>query len=707
METITRADDRKEPTDARAARVKELLDTVHDDLSHWEWDFQRMRANRRYARGLQWQGMTRKDLVKEDRPYVENVTFRHLKSRTAAIYARNPRFTWRQSKRLHHVLWDGSPEMVQMATQQMTGTPESVDPMTGVVTPAVPPQPSELAMAIIQEATQYAQDQSNFKKMGETLAILYEYFLREQIFNIKHMMKRTVLQSGTCGLGYIKQTFQRTLQNTPEVEQGLADTKSQLDTITRLSQELAFGEIDPNEAEADRLKTLMKDMEGREKMLLREGLVFNFPDPLNIIPSKDMIFLPGFFGCPHVTEQYFLTEAKVRETYGVDLGGRAQAYRSSDPGNKMGERLDFAKTTTWEAGDCARVFEIYHKGDGLVYTICEGHDDYLREPEPPFPWTERFWPWFVYAPNAMDDPENPMPPSEVELIQPMQNEINAAGDGLRDHRWAARPGHVVPGFLSEENGKRIQGRAAHGVVILEGMPPDASVEQVLQAFPTAPIDPNLYNTGPAFEGMLRTVGTQQANLGPTSDATATEATIAQSSRQSTDDSAIDELDDLLTEMARAGGQILLLNVDAETVKKIVGPGAMWPETTREEVAQELYLEVEAGSSGKKNQAHEVQVRQMMYPFLLQTPNLDPDKFAKDMLSVLDDRIQYEDWQKPGTPSIVAMNGMAQAQANAGPAADPAADPAAQGPAGASNAPQQASPGQTGPQSPAPFTPTVQ
>jgi hypothetical protein len=129
--------------------------------------------------------------------------------------------------------------------------------------------------------------------------------------------------------------------------------------------------------------------------------------------------------------------------------------------------------------------------------------------------------------------------------------------------------------------------------------------------------------------------------------------------------------------------------------------------TKEEIAQELFLEVEAGSSGKKNQAHEVQVRQQMYPFLLQTPNLDPDKFARDMLSVLDDRIQYEDWQKPGTPSIVAMNGMAQAEANAAGKADAAADPNAQGPKGASNAPQQGAPGQTGPQQKDPFSPTVQ
>ena len=704
METITRSDDRTPPNEARAARVKELIDMVLDDCDHWKWDFDRMRTSRRYARGLQWKGMTRKDLVKDDRPYVANITMRHLKSRTAAIYARNPRFTWRQSKRLHHVLWDGTPKMLQDAMAMQMGTPDSTDPATGAVIPGTPPVENPLAAAIIQEATEFAQSQQAIKKTGETLAIVYEYFVREQVFNIKHMMKRTVLQSGTCGVGYIKQSFQRVLQNRPEVEQGLADAKAQLDAITRISQELAFGETDPNEADADRLRSLMKQMEAEPKILLREGLTFNFPDPLNIIPSKEMIFLPGFFGCPHVTEQYFLTEAKVKETYGVDLGKQAAPYRSRDAANKSGNRLDYKKTgSQWQDGDTARVFEIYHKGDGLVYTVCEGYDDFLREPEPPFPWTERFWPWFIYAPNAMDDPENPMPPSDVELIEPMQNEINAAGDALRDHRFAARPGHVKAGYLTDDDAAKITSRVAHQVVPLTGLQPGDDVSKVLQPFPTAPIDPNLYATGPAFEDMLRTTGTQQANLGPTTDATATEATIAQSSRQSTDDSAIDELDDLLTEMARAGGQILLMNLEPETVKKIVGPGAAWPTSTRDEVAQELYLEVEAGSSGKKNQAHEIQVRTQMYPFLIQTPNIDPEKFARDMLSVLDDRIRFEDWQKDGLPSIIAMNGQAQAAANLG---DPSAAPEAQGPDGASNAPQQQAPGAPGPQTKEPFTPPV-
>jgi hypothetical protein len=43
----------------------------------------------------------------------------------------------------------------------------------------------------------------------------------------------------------------------------------------------------------------------------------------------------------------------------------------------------------------------------------------------------------------------------------------------------------------------------------------------------------------------------------------------------------------------------------EQVKAIVGPGAVWPHLTLADIADEIFLEVEAGSTGKPNQAVEI------------------------------------------------------------------------------------------------------
>jgi len=129
-------------------------------------------------------------------------------------------------------------------------------------------------------------------------------------------------------------------------------------------------------------------------------------------------------------------------------------------------------------------------------------------------------------------------------------------------------------------------------------------------------------------------------------------------------------------MARAGGQILLQEMSDAQVKQIVGPGAIWPQQNRTEIAQEIELEVIAGSSGMQNQAHDVQVRERIFPLLFQIPGISHEWIVRDILRVLDDRMDYEDAIDTTALSIQMMNGQAQAAANRGPEAA----------AGSSNAP---------------------
>lgn len=60
----------------RAALVKELIKMVQEDLSHWKYAFDRMKRERKFVRGLQWDGTDKKDLNDPDRKYVANITLR-------------------------------------------------------------------------------------------------------------------------------------------------------------------------------------------------------------------------------------------------------------------------------------------------------------------------------------------------------------------------------------------------------------------------------------------------------------------------------------------------------------------------------------------------------------------------------------------------------------------------------------------------------
>lgn len=653
-----------EVSEARAAEVKRTIEAVREDQEHWKYAFERMRFWRKFARGYQWPGSTRDDMSDPERQYVVNITHRHIQQRTAALYAKNPRFRWRKSRKLLSQVWDGTRQQIEVALATMGGQPTMMDPAT--------------AQIILADAERARAISSRNEKYGETLSILYEYQIREQTHPTKMMMKRQVRASLICGVGYIKQTFQRATELSPDGEQAINDHMAQLAEIERLARDYEHGDFSEKDAEMEQLRQLIASIEQQEQVIVREGIALDFPSSLNIIPDRDLEYLPGFIGCSRVTEQYCLTPEQIRKIYRVDVGKGFKAYVENDP-----DRAAPAKET-------ARVWEVWDRSTGLVCTVCDGFDDYLVEPAPPDAYTERFFPWFVLAPNALDGDDDPFPASDVELIMAQQMELNRAGEALREHRYAARPGHVAGRNIPDDDARKIRNRSAHDVLTLQSLAPGEKIGDLFQPFPTSPIDPNLYHTGNAFQDILRAVGTQEANLGGASGATATESSIAEGSRQSVLSSMMDEFDDLLSEMARAGGQILLAEMSAPQVFEVVGPGAVWENPDREQVAKEIELEVVAGSSGLPNQAVEVQVMERIFPLLIQMPNVDPEWALRRLLKTLDDRLNPDDAIKLGELSIMSMNGQVQGAANRGDGPMPAQ--------GASNAPRPDMPQQMGPQS---------
>jgi hypothetical protein len=156
------------------------------------------------------------------------------------------------------------------------------------------------------------------------------------------------------------------------------------------------------------------------------------------------------------------------------------------------------------------------------------------------------------------------------------------------------------------------------------------------------------------------VGQSDSSIGSaTSGVTATGDSIAEQNRTVALASNVDDLDDMMIELSRSAGQILLMEMSNETVMKIVGPGAVWPSLSNQEIADELLLEVEAGSSGRPNKAAEVANIERITPLLLQIPGVRPDWLVKQLITRLDDRIDPTDAIASGLPSIIAQNVMSK------------------------------------------------
>jgi hypothetical protein len=584
----------------------------------------------------------------------------------------------------------GGPGGLMSMLQPQPGQPPIFPPP-----PSPPPDELQQAQAVIQDAQNVKQQFTQLQRIAKTLEILFQYEISQQQQSFKSRMKLAVRRAATSGVGWVRVGFQRVMAPNPDQDAQLGDSRTMLETIQRIAADIADGKITVDSPEAEQLRLVTQALGQTQEIVVREGLTFSWPKSTALIPDENCVALRDFLGCNWTAEEYCLTPEEIQETYGVDVGKKYTAYNKTDAGTDFASasaRNPFDTTGVAEDQSRALVWEIFNKDDGLVYVVCDGYPDFLREPAEPEFYTDRFWPWFLIAFNETDG--EVWPQSDVSLIRPMQLELNRSRQGLREHRFANRPKiGYADGTLSEEDLEALRNPPMMALLGLTGLQPGQKIDDLLQGIKGVPIDPNLYESNEIFQDMLRVAGDQQADLGPTSGATATETNIAAQARATSTGSEIDDVDDTLSSLAQSAGQILLLNVGEETVKKIVGPGAIWPQLTKGEVAQQLYLDIEAGSSGRPDQAKELQNFERLAPIMMQIPGISPNFLAKEAINRLDDNIDLEDAIADGQPSILSMNGV---QPGASQGAPGSPSPEAQGPQGQANAPAPPSPQSSAP-----------
>ena len=296
-------------------------------------------------------------------------------------------------------------------------------------------------------------------KLGRTLELLYSYQVNEQVHPFKSMMKKVVRRTVTTGVGYVKLGFERVMEMRPDLERGIADASERLATLERLAADQADEITDENDKEAEQLRLLIEDMARSTEVVAREGLTFDYPLSTNIIPDVKCLDLKHFLGADWVCEEFILSTNEIEEIYGVDVRNHYTEYSRSEV--KGPDPIAMARE--WGAGNAGdhqgqdrdesfgRVWEIYCRKDGLVYVVCDGYDDFLREPASPEMYNERFFPWYALVFNEVENEKELFPPSDVSLIRDMQIEYNSCREGLKQHRYASRPFIAVGGGTMEND----------------------------------------------------------------------------------------------------------------------------------------------------------------------------------------------------------------------------------------------------------------
>jgi adenylate kinase family enzyme len=671
-----------EATLARKNLVSEILKRVQNAKAFHKDAFDRMKSDM----DLAYHGYDPKEWDKDK--YVVNIVQRHVQQRTAALYAKNPRAVAKPRDRLMYTVWDGDPTTIsqakaveEMASEQMQPVPEAV-------------------RMVLEEYEEAKAQRKQMEKIARTMEILFHYYMTDAQPMFKSQMKAMVRRVLTTSVGYVKLGFQRETERRPEVSARMNDVQVKMDHLAQIVSQLKDGKTPaPDQtAEFEELRMAMEQLTKEEDIIVREGLVFDFPDSNSIIIDPLCKQIRGFVGARWIAHAMFFSQQEYKEIYKKDPAGyipHTVKGRSHDSSRaSIADSSPTSKDVVEENMIC--VYQVFDKPSGMVYEVADGCTDFCKEPAAPELQIETFWPIFALLVNEVEHHKEIYPPSDVHLIRSMAAEYNRAREGLREHRVANRPTYLTPaGALEDTDKDKLKTRGAHDVLTLNGMQPGQKSEDLIAPLKTLGIDPNLYEVSTTFQDVQLAVGSQEAQFGTTGGATATENSIAESSRMSALGAQVDELDSFMSEVARCAGAILLREMSVEQVKKIAGPGAVWPTLSAAEIAGEIFLEIEAGSTGKPNQAAELRNLERVLPYIIQIPGIDPKWLAKEVLKRMDDKLDLDSALAEGQMSISAMNGAATAEGAAG---------MGQGPQGGMNAPVAGSPG-GGPTGPSP-TPGV-
>lgn len=608
---------------SETAAVEQWTRRVRDARDKWTPDFKRMKQNMEFAAGLQWAGQKKTRTQR----YVCNMTIQMVNQKVATLYARNPQVSAKRRKRMDFRLWDGDLSSIQQALMRVQ---QSM--LTGI--------PDVEAEALLRDYQQGRQFQELVDKVGQTLEYAYQYQTDNQEVEFKEQMKQLVTTVIVCGVGYVRPSYVRDVPNAPMTDGGRSMVE-RARSAQEILRRVESGELDEDSAEVEQLRLLVGSF-GVLPMAneVVEGLKFDFPDPTSIIPDPRVKSLNEFTGARWIAQEYMLPLREVNSFFETEIqvGTDLKVYSSDGVESPISSSRDQEEVTNpticlWEVMDISTKSHFF---------IVDGHKKYVMPPEAMTPKIRRFWPVFGLTFNrvlAMPSLEtSPFPPSDVELVYHPQKEWNRSRDALRAQRRANAPKYVArKGLLTEDDKAKLDTAEPNQVVELEGLPPDTEPGRFLSPMAHAPIDPLAYDTNPIREDFMLASRLQEANMGAAQpDVTATGQTIAEQSRQSVASSNVDDLDGLLSRLAEAGGEMLLREMPRQVVERIAGIGAVWPEQNREDFINEIYLEIEAASSGRPNKALEIANFERIAPLLLQA-GANPLYLVQEGIRRLDDR----------------------------------------------------------------------
>lgn len=646
--------------------VEQWTTKIKNARSKWEDDFKTMRADMKFARGIQWPGQ--KDLM-DDR-YICNLVQRNINQGVAQLYARNPECEATRRDRMDFEMWDGKEASIMQAQQVASAMQMGF----------LPPDPKQfmLATALIKDYSEGQMWRDLVDRVGKTVTYICQYMMDSLQPSFKLQMKQLIRRVKTTGVAYVQVNyvdgFEGTL-STSETESTITDRAK---SVAHSAEKLGKSEDKETDPEvltlAMKAQSIMQSLQTGDTQNINQRITFDFLPSTSVIIDPKCRALKGFVGSRWMAIERFDLIDTVNAFYETQIEG--DKVTDYNEGRAPETNVSAANSTTSSPKKPKRVclWDVYDLDSKSCFVLVDGWKEFVQEPEAVMPETNHFWPVVALTFNDVETDPNEtdcgsiFPPSDVTQMRSAQKEWNRTRNALRSHRVANTPCYMVgKGWLTQEDKEKINDHEDSAVIELEGAQMGQDINKLLSPFAHSPLQPQLYDTAPLVQDIQLSAGTQEADLGrPTPRVTATGATIAEQSKNSVAASNTDDVDDFLSEIAQMVGEIIIRYFQLDTAKRIAGRGAVLPQENREDFLNEIMLSVKAASSGKPNKALEISNFKELVPLIMQAiqvPTGPMIGLAEEGIKRLDDRLDLSKLLAQGPPPQPQQGQQQQAKPN--------------------------------------------
>jgi hypothetical protein len=314
---------------------------------------------------------------------------------------------------------------------------------------------------------------------------------------------------------------------------------------------------------------------------------------------------------------------KKIKLYAPDGRTSDSKWMADDPSN----RSDLERTNV---NDRAAVWEYWDKRNNTVYVWVDGIDRFLQRYTPDATW-RRWFPFFFVYFNRVTGRVIPL--SDTRLVMPLQDEVNTLRTHDREARKAAYPRLVIKrGLMTRTEMDNYENASPYQVIEVEQA---IELNEQMKEVVGVPYRPELYDTSRAISEMEIMSGVSRTAAGTVdSGTTATQEAISNQRLGEQADMRRAMIETVIHDIMECIAELSVQTVPQENVQEIVGPGAVWPQFTREQIYRGLDLVITPGSTGKVDAQKRLEFLTKVMPLLPQLnlvakgPQL-LDELAKD------------------------------------------------------------------------------